>query len=106
MRSAPFVLPGRPIPGAQFMLGNRSAYRTVFVFSLDLGKNHALTDGLSDAIEPVFDASGKYLFFLASTDAGPTNQWFAQSNADMRVILALSGRLAQGRRLAAGPRKR
>src|SRR5262249_4350372 len=42
-------------------------------------------DGLGDAIDPVFDASGKYLFFLSSTDAGPANQWFAQSNADMRV---------------------
>ena len=46
-----------------------------------------ITDGLSDAIDPVFDAGGKYLYFLASTDAGPANQWFAQSNADMRVRL-------------------
>src|SRR5262249_36049797 len=33
----------------------------------------------------VFDASGKYLYFFASTDAGPVNKRFAQSNADMRV---------------------
>src|SRR5262249_13974675 len=49
------------------------------------GKARRITDGLSDAIDPVFDAGGKYLYFLASTDAGPANQWFAQSNADMRV---------------------
>ncbi len=72
-----------------YALGNRSAYRTVFVYSIETGKSHAITDGLSDAIEPVFDASGKYLFFLASTDAGPTNQWFAQSNADMRAQYSL-----------------
>ena len=66
-----------------------------------------ITDGLSDAIEPVFDAGGKYLYFLASTDAGPVNQWFAQSNADMRVAAVdLPGRAAQGRRLAAGTRER
>jgi tricorn protease len=45
----------------------------------------------SDARDPVFDAGGKYLYVLASTDAGPVNQWFAQSNADMRVQRALPG---------------
>ncbi len=34
-------------------------------------KSTAVTDGLSDCVDPVFDASGKYLYFLASTDAGP-----------------------------------
>ena len=33
-------------------------------------KAYQLTDGLSDAISPAFDASGKYLYFLASTDYG------------------------------------
>jgi tricorn protease len=72
-----------------YALGNRSAYRTVFVYSVGDGKSRALTDGLSDATEPVFDASGKYLYFFASTDAGPVNQWFAQSNADMRAQRSL-----------------
>jgi tricorn protease len=66
-----------------YALGNRTEYRTVYVYSLADKKAHAVTDGLSDATEPVFDASGKYLFFFVSTDAGPVNQWFAQSNADM-----------------------
>src|SRR4029079_17324546 len=30
-----------------------------------------LTDGLADAVSPAFDANGKYLYFLASTDYGP-----------------------------------
>ena len=41
-----------------------------------------ITDGLSEVSEPVFDRSGKYLYVLASTDAGPVLDWFAQSNAD------------------------
>src|SRR5207248_3354853 len=45
----------------------------------------SITDGLSDCVDPVFDASGKYLYLLSSTDAGPVNHWFAQSNADMRT---------------------
>jgi tricorn protease len=68
-----------------YALGNRAAYHTVYAHELATGKSQAITDGLSDAIDPVFDASGKYIYLLASTDAGPVNQWFAQSNADMRV---------------------
>jgi len=52
---------------------------------LEKNKSTAVTDGLSDCVDPVFDASGKYLYLLGSTDAGPVNHWFAQSNSDMRV---------------------
>jgi tricorn protease len=56
----------------------------IYVYSLSQDRSTAVTDGLSDAAEPVFDASGKYLYFFASTDAGPVKQWFDQSKADMR----------------------
>jgi tricorn protease len=68
-----------------YVLGNKAAYHTVFAYELATARSKPITDGLSDALDPVFDASGKYIYFLASTDAGPVNQWFAQSNADMRV---------------------
>jgi tricorn protease len=68
-----------------YALGNKAAYHTVYAYRLSTGKATAITDGLSDALDPVFDAGGKYLYFLSSTDAGPVNQWFAQSNADMRI---------------------
>ena len=68
-----------------YNLGNKAAYRTVHVYNLESGISSPLTDGLSDCVDPVFDASGKYLFLLSSTDAGPVNHWFAQSNADMRL---------------------
>jgi tricorn protease len=68
-----------------YALGNKAAYHTVYAYELATEKSQKITDGLSDAIDPTFDAGGKYLYFLASTDAGPANQWFAQSNADMRV---------------------
>jgi len=60
-------------------------FRRVWIYSLEDGGSHPVTDGLSDASEPVFDASGKYLYFFSSTDAGPVRQWFAMSNADMQV---------------------
>jgi tricorn protease len=68
-----------------YALGNRAAYHTVYAYELEADKSRPITDGLSDTIDPVFDGSGKYLYFFASTDAGPANQWFAQSNADMRI---------------------
>ena len=33
-----------------------------------------ITDGMSDARNPVFDKDGKYLYFTASTDSGPSLQ--------------------------------
>jgi tricorn protease len=44
----------------------------IFVYDLARGKKHQLTDGMSDARFPAFDRSGKYLYFTASTDIGPT----------------------------------
>ncbi len=59
-------------------------YRVVRLYSVDQDKSFQVTDGLSDASEPVFDLNGEYLYFLASTDAGPVINWFDLSSADMR----------------------
>ncbi|HKB03846.1 MAG TPA: PDZ domain-containing protein [Gemmataceae bacterium] len=68
-----------------YNLGNKAAHRTAHVYDTKNDKSVPVTDGLADAVDPVFDAGGKYLYLLGSTDAGPVNQWFAQSNADMRA---------------------
>jgi tricorn protease len=60
-------------------------FRRIWLYSLADGASHPVTDGLSDASEPVFDASGDYLYFFGSTDAGPVRQWFAMSGADMEA---------------------
>ncbi len=60
-------------------------FKQVFLYSIDQDKSFPITDGLSDASEPIFDPTGKYLYFFASTDAGPVVNWFDQSNADMRM---------------------
>ena len=49
-----------------------SHMRSVFLYSLETGQSHRVTDGMSDSFSPVFDKSGKYLYLLASTDDGPT----------------------------------
>ncbi|MCB1037189.1 MAG: PD40 domain-containing protein, partial [Acidobacteria bacterium] len=62
---------------------SRTYFQQIHLYDFETGTSRPLTDGLSDAGEPVFDAGGKYLYFAASTDAGPVRQWFAQSNQDM-----------------------
>jgi tricorn protease len=68
-----------------YTLTGKSYIQTAYLYSIEQEKSFQVTDGLSDVSEPVFDASGKYLYFLASTDAGPAKQWFDMSNADVRV---------------------
>ncbi len=46
--------------------------RAVYLYSLDKNQRHQITDGLGDARHIVFDKSGKYVFFTASTNVGPT----------------------------------
>src|SRR5262249_28645897 len=63
--------------------------RAIFVYSVADGKARQLTDGMSDAISPAFDAGGKYLYFLASTDYGPRSGWLEMSSLDRPVRRAI-----------------
>lgn len=72
-------------PDSRFLAYTRnteSSLQRIHVYSVEEDRSTPLTDGLADAGEPVFDRSGKYLYFTASTEAGPVRDWFAQSNAD------------------------
>src|SRR5436309_2502734 len=68
-----------------YTLNSPSYVQTVHVYSLDQGKSYPITDGLSEVSEPVFDKNGKYMYFFASTDAGPVKNWFSLANEDSRV---------------------
>ncbi len=46
--------------------------RAVFLYSLDKKQANQITDGLGDARYVAFDKGGKYLYFTASTNVGPT----------------------------------
>jgi len=60
-------------------------FEQAYLYSTVQNKSFELTDGLSNVSEPVFDPSGKYLYMLASTDAGPLVNWFDQSNLDKEM---------------------
>ena len=59
--------------------------RAIFVHSIADGQSFQLTDGFADAISPAFDAGGRYLYFLASTDYGPNTGWVDMSAVDRPV---------------------
>jgi len=72
-----------------YVLNTTASIQRVHVYSLEQDKSFPVTDGLSEAAEPVFDKSGKYLYFFGSTDAGPVKNWFDQSAADMRMTSSI-----------------
>ena len=60
----------------------RSMYHAIFVSNVETGETKQITDGLADAVSPAWDASGKYLWFLASTDFGLRSQWLDMTSYD------------------------
>ncbi|MDB4876735.1 MAG: Tricorn protease [Gemmatimonadetes bacterium] len=88
-----YATPGRDLdatwsPDSRWIAYSKSLdshLRAIFVRSLADAQSKQLTDGLADAISPAFDASGKYLYFLASTDYGPRTGWVEMSAVDRPV---------------------
>jgi tricorn protease len=63
---------------------SQTYFNRLFIYSVADKKSYPISDGLADVQQPVFDATGKYLYFLVSTDAGPVNDWFSQASEDIR----------------------
>ena len=64
-------------------------YKAIKVYNTESGETIQLTDGMADAISPVWDASGKYLWFLASTNFGLNTGWLDMSSYERPVTRAL-----------------
>jgi len=67
----------------------RSLYHAIFVSNVETGETKQITDGLADAVWPAWDASGKYLWFLASTDFGLRSQWLDMTSYDHTTTFGL-----------------
>jgi len=67
----------------------KNQFKSIMLYNLETGKNTQLTDGLSDVIDPQWDESGKYLYFLASTDYGLSSGWLDMSSYNYPVTRAL-----------------
>jgi tricorn protease len=68
---------------------NEANFEQAYLYALSENKSYKISDGLSNVTSPVFDPSGKYLYMLASTDAGPVVNWFDQSNQDMELTSSI-----------------
>ncbi len=65
------------------VLGNK--LRAAFLYDTQSGSSHQITDGMSDVRHTVFDKNGKYLYFTASTDIGPTTTMIDMSGMNRPV---------------------
>ena len=66
-----------------------SHFKAIFAYNIETGQKIQLTDGMADAINPQWDANGKYLYFLASTDYGLASGWLDMSSYDPTTTRAL-----------------
>ncbi|MEL6536918.1 MAG: PDZ domain-containing protein [Bacteroidota bacterium] len=64
-------------------------YKTVKAHNIESGETLSLTDGMADCLTPVWDESGKYLYFLASTDYGLNTGWLDMSSYNQPITRAL-----------------
>lgn len=62
-----------------------SQFKAIFVYEIATGRQIQVTDGMADAIAPIWDAGGEYLYFLASTDYGLSSGWLDMSSYDRPV---------------------
>jgi tricorn protease len=63
--------------------------RAISIYSVDSGKSVQITDGMSDARRPVFDRDGQYLYFMASTNYGPTTSGLDMSSDEHEVTSSI-----------------
>ncbi|HET9012124.1 MAG TPA: PDZ domain-containing protein [Gemmatimonadaceae bacterium] len=93
----PFMMPDRSLnprfsPDGRWIAYSRrlpSMFRAIFVYDVESGRKQQLTDGLADATSPAWDASGKYLWFLASTNFGLNSGWLDMTSYDHPTTSAL-----------------
>jgi tricorn protease len=61
--------------------GLKNLMYAIYVYSIAGNQTTQVTDGMSDARYPAFDKDGRFLYFTASTDSGPSLALDLQSRA-------------------------
>ncbi len=64
-------------------------FKVVKTYNVESKKIIAISDQMADALPPVWDASGKYLYFLASTNWGLNTGWLDMSSYNIPVTRGL-----------------
>lgn len=67
----------------------KTQLRVITLYDTKTGEKQNLTDGMADSISPVWDESGKYIYFLASTDFGLNIGWLDMTSYDHPITRSL-----------------
>ncbi|HDP94248.1 MAG TPA: protease [Candidatus Aminicenantes bacterium] len=62
-----------------YRLSGENGFGRIKLYNTKTGKHAFVTDGMSDADNPVFSPEGKYLFFTASTNLAQDTAWLDMS---------------------------
>ena len=57
-------------------------YHAIHLYNLESRTTHPVTDGMASTLSPVFDVSGKYLYFQSSVNYGLNVGWLDMSSYD------------------------
>lgn len=66
-----------------------SHFKAIFAYNVTTKQTLQMTDGMADAISPVWEANGRFLYFLASTDYGLQSGWLDMSSYDTNLTRSL-----------------
>ncbi len=66
-----------------------NSLRAVFLYNIADKKSYQLTDGRSEANEPVFSKDGKYLFFYASTNYAQNTGWLDMTSYERNTLSSI-----------------
>ncbi|HMQ07221.1 MAG TPA: PDZ domain-containing protein [Saprospiraceae bacterium] len=61
-------------------------FKAIFIYQVESNQRIQMTDGLADAITPVWDQSGTMIYFLASTNYGLNSGWLDMSSYDPQIV--------------------
>ena len=67
----------------------QSHFKAIFAYNIPNEEIIQITDPLADAITPVWDESGEYIYTLASTNYGLTSGWLDMSSFDPATTRSL-----------------
>ncbi len=66
-------------------------HRDLVLHDFESGRNTTVTDGLADVASPAFSPDGKYLYFAASTNSGPTQVGLNMTSQERPYRAAIYG---------------
>ncbi|MEM1125447.1 MAG: PDZ domain-containing protein [Bacteroidota bacterium] len=79
-------------PGGRYLAYPRlldTQFKQIRVYDTETQQHIDITNGFADAVTPVWDAGGEYLYLLASTDYGLNTGWLDMSSYDRPITRAL-----------------